>query len=96
MLGTSENDWFNDFGVEDGSFLRCREVYASYNMPNTIIKKLNLTGFKLYGSCANPFIITSYTGYNPEVGSGSGLVRGYDTGAYPLARTFSIGAILNF
>lgn len=96
MLGTSENDWFNDYGVEDGSFLRCREVYASYNMPNTIIKKLNLTGFKLYGSCANPFIITSYTGYNPEVGSGSGLVRGYDTGAYPLARTFSIGAILNF
>jgi TonB-linked SusC/RagA family outer membrane protein len=95
MLGTSESDWFNDFGVEDGSFLRCREVYASYNMPVTILKKIKLSGAKVYSSVTNPFIITSYTGYNPEVGSGAGLVRGYDTGAYPLARTFSIGLIVN-
>lgn len=81
--------------VEDGSFIKLREVSVSYTFtPNTRhvrAVRVNLSGRNLLS-------IDDYTGYDPEIGiSGRNTgVRGFDFGAVPIPRTFSLGATLTF
>ncbi|MEO6732939.1 MAG: TonB-dependent receptor [Ferruginibacter sp.] len=92
---------FHSFAVEDGSFLRLNNVTVGYSLPRHIISKVGMTRFRMYGTVTNVFLLTDYSGYDPEVGttrSGSftPLTPGVDYSGYPKSRTFTIGANISF
>ena len=86
----------NSYFVEDGSFLRCSDVTIGYTLPKNIVKKLYLSKLRAYASVGNLFIITGYSGYDPEVDVQSGLTPSMDYNRYPRARTFSFGINATF
>lgn len=75
--------------VEDGSYFRLKNITLTYQLP-VRLKKDPGARFKVFASATNLFTITSYDGYDPEVAGG------IDAGAYPTARTFTLGVNLHF
>jgi TonB-dependent starch-binding outer membrane protein SusC len=86
-----DNREVTDVFVEDGSFLRCRDITLSYRLGPKVLNRLKLGSVNIYTNFQNMFTITKYRGYNPEVNSGSGLARGLDNGSTPLGRTIRLG-----
>ncbi len=84
------NNRVSDRFVEDASYLRIKNLRLAYNMPSKWISKATLKKVQLYGSIQNLLTLTNYSGMDPEVGGG------VDIGFYPQARTFLIGATLDF
>lgn len=89
-LGGSHNKDNNSRFVEDGSYLRLKNVQLGYTLPESLSAKAGLSRVRFYLSGSNIFTLTDYTGYDPEVGGG------VDYGNYPQARTFMLGLNLNF
>jgi hypothetical protein len=92
----------SDWWIEDGSYLRMRNITLGYALPSHITSGIVKGAFKtvrVYIAAQNLFTITNYTGYDPEI-SGSGgsylLARGIDLGQIPQARTFMAGLQLVF
>lgn len=78
--------------VEDGSYLRIRNIALGYTLPVGLANKLALSKVRIYVAMQNPFTFTKYTGYNPEVTNRSdAITNGEDYGVYPTAKTTSIG-----
>jgi len=78
---------FSDWAVEDGSFLRLNTVSLGYTLPSEIIKQIRLQNLRFYVSCYNVFVLTNYSGFDPEVSSRSNvLTPGVDYSAYPKSR----------
>ena len=90
------NNVMNSYFVEDGSFLRCSDVTIGYTLPKSITKKLLINKIRAYVSISNLFILTKYSGYDPEVDVQSGLTPSMDYNRYPRARTFSFGLNVTF
>jgi TonB-linked SusC/RagA family outer membrane protein len=90
---TADQRESTDHFIENANFFRCRDVSMSYKIPAKYSKKLRLQDVQIYGNVQNLFIITRYSGFNPEIGasSGRGFARGMDTGAAPLLRAYRIG-----
>ncbi|WP_236025707.1 SusC/RagA family TonB-linked outer membrane protein [Algoriphagus oliviformis] len=84
--------------VEDGSFLRIRNITLGYNLPASLLEKAKLSSARFSFTVQNAYTFTDYEGYNPEVSAqgGSPLVPGVDAGGYPLARTFMFGLNVGF
>lgn len=82
--------------VEDGSFLRCNDISLGYSLPDKIIRKAGMSKCRFYASVTNPFIITNYSGYDPEVDVQSGLTPSYDYNRYPRSRSYVLGLNLSF
>ena len=82
--------------IEDGSFLRCNDITIGYTIPSKIIKKIGLTKARFYVSATNLFIITDYSGYDPEVDIQTGLTCGMDYNRYPRSRSFVFGTNITF
>lgn len=84
--------------VEDGSYLRLRNITVGYSFPKPWIQSIGLSQVRLNLSVQNVYTWTKYEGYNPEVSiqGGSTLVPGVDAGGYPLARTFMFGLNIGF
>ncbi len=89
-LGGSHNKDNNSRFVEDGSYLRLKNVQLGYTLPESLTQKAGLSRVRFYLSGSNIFTLTNYTGYDPEVGGG------VDYGNYPQSRTFMLGVNLNF
>lgn len=92
---------FHSFAVEDGSFLRLNNVTLGYTLPKSVISKVKMSRFRIYGTVTNVFLLTNYSGYDPEVsttrsGSFTPLTPGVDYSGYPKSRTFTIGANVTF
>lgn len=87
---------FSDRFVEDGSFLRLKSVSLGYTIPKSITNKLNLHSLSVYVTGQNLFTWTSYTGFDPEVTSGSNVSPGTDAGIYPIAKTILAGLRVTF
>ena len=85
-----------DSFVEDGSFIRCSDITLGYTLPKSVIKKIYLNKVRAYVSVSNLFILTKYSGYDPEVDVQSGLTPSMDYNRYPRARTFSCGVNVTF
>ncbi len=86
----------SDRWIEDGSYIRLKNVNLAYDFPNAITDKLKISGLRLYVTGQNLVTWTHYTGYDPEVSSYSGLRLGIDDGAYPQSRTFIMGLNVKF
>ena len=91
-VAKGSNGTTSTWHVEDGSYLRIRNIALGYTFPTEWIKKISLTKVRLYVSMQNPFTFTKYTGYNPEVTNRTdATTNGEDYGVYPTAKTTSIG-----
>jgi TonB-linked SusC/RagA family outer membrane protein len=89
----------SDWWLEDGSYLRLRNITIGYNAPvamlNTITRN-TLKSLRIYVAAQNLFTITKYTGYDPEVAGDYLFARGIDLGQVPQPRTFLAGIQLGF
>ncbi|SFT95141.1 TonB-linked outer membrane protein, SusC/RagA family [Algoriphagus locisalis] len=94
--GATRNNVFSDFYVEDGSYLRLRNVQLGYTIPNAITKRIGVQSFRFYLAANNVVTLTRYQGFDPDVGSGNPLFAGVDSGVYPQARSFMAGLNFNF
>ena len=90
------NNLTNSYFIEDASFLRCSDLTIGYTLPSKITKKWGISKLRFYVSGSNLFIITGYSGYDPEVNLETGLTPGMDYNCYPRYRGFSFGVNLNF
>ena len=96
-LNLHNNYRSSDLWVEDGSYLALKNVSLGYSFSGLHIKDTKLPDARVYVSCYNAFYITKYTGFTPELGYTDGnYQRGVDVAQYPMTRTFSVGASVNF
>jgi TonB-linked SusC/RagA family outer membrane protein len=93
---TTRNSVFSSYFVEDGSFLRLRNLQLGYSFPKTVLQKIKLEQLRVYVSANNLFTLTKYMGYDPDLGSSSALSAGVDYGLYPQARTIMGGLQFKF
>ena len=84
--------------IEDGSFLRCSDITLGYNLPSKIVSKIGFKSVGIYASVKNAFLITKYTGYDPEVNSFAfdGTRPGIDVSSYPHTRSYIFGLNVSF
>lgn len=75
--------------IEDGSFVRLKNVTLGYTLPNNLLNKAYISGARLYLSCQNLYTLTKYSGFDPEI-------SGVDSGNYPFTRTISFGIDVKF
>ena len=81
--------------VEDGSFLRLRNISLGYTLPRKVLRKMHFDTLRIYVSADNVFTVTDYSGPDPEVSTrNSVLTPGFDWSAYP--RAFGITGGLSF
>jgi len=87
-----------DWAVEDGSFLRLNTLTLGYTFPSSLIEKLGISRLRLYGTATNVFILTNYSGLDPEVSTRrqTPLTPGVDYSPYPRNRQFVFGLNVNF
>jgi len=86
----------SDYWIEDGTYLRIRNITLGYSLPQDVMNKINMSSIKFYITGFNPFTFTNYSGYDPEVGGNGISTRGVDRGNYPVARRFVLGAKMMF
>lgn len=89
-------DVTNSYFVEDGSFLRCTDITLGYTLPRVITSKAGMSKLRFYASVTNPFIITNYSGFDPEVDVQSGLTPSFDMNRYPRSRSYVFGLNVTF
>lgn len=77
--------------LEDASFIRLRSLSLGYTLPTSISKKVKLDKVRFYAAASNLFLITSYTGSDPESNIGTDNIQGYDYGTPPQPRTVQLG-----
>lgn len=83
--------------LEDGTFTSIRNAQIGYTLPLSICKKMRLQTFRIYAAATNLKMWTKYTGYTPEiVNGGDSFSVGIDRGAYPVAKTMSVGVNVAF
>lgn len=90
------NTWVSSYYVEDGSFLRLKTLTFSYTFDSPRLRKANISAIKAYVSGENLFVLTNYSGMDPDVSSSNSLFTGFDRMSYPKARTFTFGVGLTF
>lgn len=87
----NQNTRVSDRFVENGSYLRLKNITLSYTFPKQWLQKAQIENARLSLSCENVATITGYSGFDPEVG-----INGIDQNRYPIFRTFSLGLNFNF
>ncbi|MBQ5351113.1 MAG: SusC/RagA family protein, partial [Bacteroidaceae bacterium] len=94
----NDNDRFSDRYIEDGSYIRLKNVALGYTFPKKMVTKWGLETLRLYANVQNLLTITNYTGYDPEIGAStaSNNVMGLDNGRYPSPTTYSFGLNITF
>jgi len=96
----SNNQVPNSYFVENGSYLRLKNVQIGYTFPSKWLKTTGISRLRVYVSGANLFTVTKYSGVDPEIGVNStqsgGSEFGVDEGVYFNPRTYIVGLNLTF
>lgn len=85
--------------IEDGSYVTMKNIALGYNFDKKLLKKIGLTNIRLYASVENLFIITDYSGFDPEATasvSNADADVGIDYNTYPINRSFTFGLNVAF
>jgi hypothetical protein len=92
-LNSTLNNLHSNRLLEDASYLRLKNVSLGYNLPNSIINKINFRQIRIYASATNLWTYTKYTGSDPEVSTldGSTAAQGIDFFTLPQVRTIALG-----
>jgi len=93
QIGNTENSILSTRFIEDASYLRIKTLTLSYNLPQSLLSKINTKSLSIYVTGENLFTFTNYTGFDPEVNTygGNSLARGIDYGTYPQTRKLFLG-----
>ncbi len=88
----------SSLSIENGSYLRVRNITLGYRLSENALRKLSIKSARFYVTAQNPFLITKYSGYNPEanVMGSDPTTPGVDQGTYPTARTIIVGINFGF
>ncbi|MDO6736342.1 TonB-dependent receptor [Wenyingzhuangia sp. 2_MG-2023] len=86
----------SDYFLEDGTFVRLRNVALGYSLPKQVLQTLGLSRLRFYIQAQNPLKFTKYTGFDPEVGNSGLSTRGIDQGTYPVSAQYKLGLQLQF
>ncbi|EZH75048.1 hypothetical protein ATO12_09995 [Aquimarina atlantica] len=81
----------SSYFLEDGSYLRLKNLQIGYSIPESAISKIPVSRIRVYATANNLFTITDYSGFDPGLGNGGTFNRGVDRGFYPLTRSFIFG-----
>ena len=96
----NDNDRMSSRYVEDGSYLRIKNLTLGYTFPKKLLEKARIENLRIYCNIQNIYTFTRYTGYDPEIGASTqdatGLTYGIDNGRYPSPTTYSIGLNITF
>lgn len=90
------------WAIEDASFLRFQNFTLGYTLPNNLSRKFLCDHFRIYGTLNNVFVLTNYSGYDPEVStpvrssSTSGVTPGVDYSSYPKSFSWTVGVNVTF
>jgi TonB-dependent starch-binding outer membrane protein SusC len=95
-IDVNNNYRVSDLYIEDGSFLRIKNLQAGYTLPDAFQQRIKATNLRFYVSVENLFTFTKYTGADPEIGAISSFNIGIDRGIYPQARTIRLGTTMSF
>jgi TonB-linked SusC/RagA family outer membrane protein len=92
------NNRFSDRWLEDGSYVRLKNVTLAYTIPTTLSKRASIQSLRVYVTGQNLITWTKYLGYDPEVSADpfSSTAFGRDYGVYPQARTYTVGINATF
>lgn len=92
----NDNIRISDRFIEDGSYLRFKNISLGYYLPKNMLRKIGVESMKVYVNLQNMWTLTKYTGLDPEIGASqtNDFVFGLDNGRYPAARSYTFG--LNF
>lgn len=85
------NNRISDRWVENGAYLRLKNITLAYNLPDSWLKKISFESARILVSCENVATITGYKGLDPEVG-----IDGIDYSSFPPSRIFNVGLSVNF
>lgn len=90
--------YIHSWAIEDGSFLRINNITIGYSLPASLLKRIRISQFRVYGTVNNVATITNYSGYDPEIDTrrGNPLTPGVDMAGYPRARAFVFGVNVSF
>jgi TonB-dependent starch-binding outer membrane protein SusC len=92
----STNTQSSSYYIENGSFMRLKNLQIGYNVPQTLIQKIGLSNARVFVQAVNLFTIKKYSGLDPDVNNGDDINFGVDAGAYPLVKTFTFGLNVGF
>ena len=96
----NDNDRLSTRYIEDGSYLRVKNITLGYTFPKNVLQKVKIDNVRVYMNIQNLYTFTKYTGFDPEVGAStqdsSGLTFGVDNGRYPSPMTCSFGLNITF
>ncbi|HPR31037.1 MAG TPA: TonB-dependent receptor [Prolixibacteraceae bacterium] len=81
----------SEFYVEDGSYLRLKNIQIGYTLPASVTSKIKAKRIRIYVGAKNLLTLTNYTGFDPEVNETTLLERGFDRGTYPQSQMFMLG-----
>lgn len=85
----------SSYFVENGSYLRAKNLLIGYTLPYALTERANISKFRVYVQAANLFTITKYSGIDPEITGGTSNF-GVDEGAYPNQRQYLVGVNVTF
>jgi len=86
----------NSFYVEDGSYIRIRNIQVGYNLPKSFANALSITKLRLYVSAQNPWTSFKYNGFSPEITNTDRVQMGIDNNIYPISAIYTMGMNLTF
>ena len=96
----NDNDRMSSRYIEDGSYLRIKNITLGYTFPKKMLEKARIENLRIYCNIQNLYTFTRYSGYDPEIGASTqdatGLTYGIDNGRYPSPTTYSIGLNITF
>ena len=96
----NDNDRVSSRYIEDGSYLRIKNLTLGYTFPKKWLTKAHIENLRLYCNIQNLYTFTRYSGYDPEVGASTqdskGLTYGLDNGRYPSPTMYSFGLNITF
>jgi TonB-linked SusC/RagA family outer membrane protein len=89
----NHNSYFSDRYVEDGTYVRIKNVQLGYTLPQSFTQKIKIQRLRFYASVDNLYCFTGYSGFDPEMGDylRNPLNNGIDLASYPRPRTFVFG-----
>ena len=86
----------SSFYVEDGSYIRIRNIQVGYNLPKVLAESLSVKKLRIYVSAQNPWTSFKYNGFSPEITNSDRVQMGVDNNIYPISAIYSMGMNLTF
>ena len=104
FVDTNQNIRASDRYVEDGSFVKIKNLQVGYSLPQSVYDKSGLSLVRFYAQSKNLFVFTKYSGYDPEISYNSSdpneqsavMDSGIDRGTYPQPRVWTLGVNIKF